>query len=367
MLALYRKYRPKKLSDIVGQETIVAILKNAAREHAFAHAYLFYGPRGTGKTTIARLLAKTINCQKRAEDETFKKEGEPCNGCSTCAQIDTGHALDVVEIDAASNRGIDEIRDLREHIRTLPSVCAKKVFIIDEVHMLTTPAFNALLKTLEEPPAHAIFILATTEYEKVPSTIVSRTQRFHFRKLTLEEIANKLERIARQEQLNYTRDALELLAHLADGSVRDAESLLDQIASMKQKNVSVEHVESVLGKVDFAKTVTMADALIQKDLNKALLFLHTISNDGYNLFQFNKDVTEYLRRTLSLSLNPTLETLFSQEIAHSQLTHIKQHAEKVNSDYLIALIKALIEAYTQMRYNPFPLVPFEIAIIETLK
>lgn len=367
MLALYRKYRPNTLADIVGQETIITIIKNAAIENAFAHAYLFYGSRGTGKTTVARLCAKVINCEKRLADLTFAKTGEPCNACPACKQIDAGNALDVTEIDAASNRGIDEIRDLKENVRTLPSAYQKKIFIIDEVHMLTTPAFNALLKTLEEPPAHALFILATTEYEKVPPTIISRTQRFHFRRLTLKEIADKLEAIVKKEEIVYTRDALELLAHLADGSLRDAESLLDQIASMKQKEVSVDHIESILGKVDFAKTAKMAQLLIQKNLDDALLFLHTINNDGHNLFQFNKDITEHLRRTLSISLNPNLESLFAQEIAQNQLDQIKKDAKDADVEYLIRLIKSLIEAYAQMRYNPYPLVPFEVAIIENLK
>jgi len=366
-LAIYRKYRPNTLTDLMGQENLVEILKNSASEGKFAHAYLFYGSRGTGKTTTARILAKIINCQKRIEDKEFMKKGEPCNECHACTQIDLGSAMDVVEIDAASNRGIDEIRDLKENIKTLPSLYTKKVFIIDEVHMLTTQAFNALLKTLEEPPEHAVFILATTEYEKLPATIVSRTQRFHFKKLSMKEISQKLEKIAKEEKIKYAPEALELLSYLADGSMRDAESLLDQVISIKGKEITVSHIENILGKVNFSKTIEMADFVLKKDLKGALEFLYNINNQGYNLFQFNKDLTEYLRRVLSLSLAPELEMLFEREIASSQLEEIKKHSLKVDTKYLIELVKALIGAYSQMRYNPFPLVPFEIAIIESIK
>ncbi|MFA6353074.1 MAG: DNA polymerase III subunit gamma/tau, partial [Candidatus Paceibacterota bacterium] len=332
-----------------------------------SHAYLFYGSRGTGKTTIARIFSKIINCQKRQEDENFAKQGEPCGECHACLQVEEGRALDVVEIDAASNRGIDEIRNLKENIKTLPSYLKYKIFIIDEVHMLTPQAFNALLKTLEEPPAHAVFILATTEYDKLPPTIVSRTQRFHFRKLTLQEIIKKLSFIAKEEKVEYEKEALEMIAFLAEGSLRDAESLFDQIVSMKGKNITVEYVESILGKVDFLKTIKMADLVIKKDLQKSLEFLYEINSQGYNLFQFNKDLTEYLRRVLSLHLNPELEKIFEKELAESQIKEIKKHSAKIDTDEQIKLIKALITAYSQMKYNPFPLVPFEIAIIENLK
>ena len=366
MLALYRKYRPKKLADIFGQETIVEVLSNAAKLDKLAHAYLFFGPRGSGKTTMARLVAKIANCQKRQEDKKFKELGEPCNQCLKCQEIDEGRALDVIEIDAASNRGIDEIRNLKEGIRVSPSSSAYKIYIIDEVHQLTKDAFNALLKTLEEPPAHAIFVLATTEYEKVPSTIVSRTQRFHFKRLTLIKIVEKLESIVKAEKIKIDEDALELIAASAEGSLRDAESLLDQIASSNEK-ITLESVESILGRVGFKKTAEMAEFLIKGDINSALTAISKINEGGYNLTQFNKDLIHYLRRVLTLRFSPELENEFKKELIEAELKSVKKHSAEINEQKIVELIKSLIRAYTEMRYSPFQIVPLEVAIVENLR
>ncbi|MFQ5752601.1 MAG: DNA polymerase III subunit gamma/tau, partial [bacterium] len=231
-LALYRKYRPKTLDELLGQETVAEILKNAAKNNRIGHAYLFYGPRGTGKTTTARLIAKLLNCERRSSDEKFRAQGEPCNTCRHCREIDNLTSFDVIEIDAASNRGIDEIRNLKDSIRVSPSSADYKVYIIDEAHMLTGAAFNALLKTLEEPPAHAVIVLATTEYEKLPATITSRAQRFVFKRLPKIRIMEKLRMIAEAEKIKIDEPALELVAAAGEGSLRDSESLLDQIASL---------------------------------------------------------------------------------------------------------------------------------------
>ncbi len=370
MLALYRKYRPKTLDDLLGQEPIVEILKNAAKQNRLAHAYLFYGQRGSGKTTTARLIAKLANCTTRQSDPDFFKKGEPCNKCQACVEIDKGIALDVIEIDAASNRGIDEIRDLKEGIKLSPTTYKYKVFIIDEVHQLTKEAFNALLKTLEEPPAHAIFILATTEYEKVPSTISSRTQRFNFKKVPLPQIVQKLKNICNAEKIEFDESALELIAASSEGSFRDAESLLDQIASLQGK-ISVENVETALSRTGFSKIAEMAGYLIEAKLDKALEYLSKINDEGYNLVQFNKDLIHYFRRVLVLKFSPNLEKEFAKIFTDKELEQIKAHSKKINSsageEKIINLVKSLIDAYTQMRYSPFAIVPLEIAIVENLK
>ena len=377
MLALYRKYRPKNLSDILGQEAVSEILKNASRLDRLSHAYLFYGPKGSGKTTTARIIAKIANCEKRQQDKEFKKLGEPCNTCRPCLEIDKGQALDVIEIDAASNRGIDEIRNLKESIRVSPASYSYKVYIIDEAHQLTRDAFNAVLKTLEEPPAHAILILVTTEIEKMPATIVSRTQRFHFKKLALTIIIEKLKSIVKAENINISQPAIELIAATAAGSFRDAESLLDQIASLKyaelhgkgprESAITAKDVEKILGQVTFGRTSELAELLIKNDLSSSLDFLSKINESGYNLVQFNKDLIHYFRRVLALRFSPELENHFSRELTDQELATVKKHSRMIESEKTIKLIKSLIEAYTEMRYSPFAIVPLEVAIIECLR
>lgn len=370
MLAIYRKYRPKKLENLLGQEAIVKVLKNAAIQDKLAHAYLFYGPRGSGKTTTARLIAKLANCEKRRDDSKFKSLGEPCNKCRACSEIDESKALDVIEIDAASNRGIDEIRNLKEGIRISPTSSSYKVYIIDEAHQLTKDAFNALLKTLEEPPAHAIFILTTTESEKMPATIVSRTQRFHFKRLSLQKITEKLQSICKAEKIKADDDALELIAASAEGSFRDAESLIDQIASLEGK-ITLENVEKIIGRVGFAKTAEMAETFISGNLEKSLNYLSQINEAGYNLTQFNKDLIHYLRRILALKFAPSLENEFKKELTDAELKMLKKHSQAIDSpakeQKTINLIKSLIRAYTEMRYSPFPIAPLEVAIVENLR
>ena len=365
-LALYRKYRPDKLADLLGQETTREILQNAAKQDKFAHAYLFYGPRGTGKTTTARLIAKLANCEKRSSDKKFASQGEPCNTCGHCAEIESGKSLDVMEIDAASNRGIDEIRNLQEGVRLSPISSPYKVYIIDEVHMLTREAFNALLKTLEEPPAHAIFILATTEYEKVPPTITSRVQRFAFRRLPKNIIIEKLESICEQEKIAYDKDALEIIAVAAEGSVRDAESLLDQLWSSIGK-IEAKNVEEALGRVGLTRLYNFGILLINYDLPKSLEYITELGDTGVNLVQFNKDLIHYLRRVLSLKLNPQLATLFEKELTADDIKKLKELGEKGNETFLIAMLKSLIHAHSEMRYSPFAIVPLEVAVIENLK
>src|SRR3989344_228289 len=365
-LALYRKYRPKTLSDLLGQDITVEILKNAARENKLAHAYLFYGPKGTGKTTAARLIAKIANCETRTADANFRKTGEPCNKCRVCLEIDAGGGMDVIEIDAASNRGIDEIRGLKEGIRLSPVSYPYKVFIVDEAHMLTGPAFNALLKTLEEPPAHAIFILATTEYEKLPATILSRTQRFGFKKLPKDTVVQKLKQICEKEKIEAEPEALELIAISGEGSVRDAESLMDQVASSKSK-IDLATVHAATGRLSVNRLHNFAVLLAKKDLPSALKHLAEFQESGHDLARFNKDLIHYLRRALSLKINPSLEIFFARELTSDDIQKLKNLSSAIEVKSHVNLIKSLIRAYGEMRYSPFAIVPLEVAIIENLQ
>ena len=272
-----------------------------------------------------------------------------------------------MELDAASNRGIDEIRNLKEGIRLSPSSHKNKVFIIDEAHQLTKAAFDALLKTLEEPPAHAIFVLVTTEDDKIPPTISSRTQRFHFRRVPIQLVLEKLQKITKAEKFKITDDALELIASASEGSFRDAESLLEQVVSMGA-DMELETVERILGKVGFMRTSTLTGYLLQRDLSASLEYLMEINEAGFNLTQLTKDLIHYLRRILTYKFDPKVEAYFDKELTKDELEEIKKHAGNIKDvDRAIELVKALIKAYSQMRYSPFAIVPLEIAIIEQLK
>ena len=365
MQALYRKYRPKKLEDVLGQETTVEILKNAAANNRLGQAYIFYGPRGSGKTSTARLLAKLLNCEKRRDDAEFAKLGEPCNECNECLSIDSQNAFDVVEIDAASNRGIDEIRNLKENIRTAPASAAHKVYIIDEAHMLTGAAWNALLKTLEEPPTHAAIVLATTEYEKLPPTITSRAQRFVFKKLSKATIMEKLAAIAKAEKIKIDDAALELIAAAGEGSFRDAESLLGQIASFSTK-IDLDTAERITGRTGLKRVHTLAEAIVKKDLKNALTHIAELQDEGHNVVQLAKDLIHYLRKVLSLKINPALEKTFEKELTHDEIAAMKQLGTAADPAFLVKIERSLIRAYAEMRYSPFAAIPLEICLTENL-
>ncbi len=364
--ALYRKYRPKKLEELLGQETNVQILKNAAKTGRIGQAYIFYGPRGTGKTSTARLLAKLLNCEKRRSDPVFAELGEPCNVCAACREIDAQNSFDVIEIDAASNRGIDEIRNLKESIRTSPASGGSKIYIIDEAHMLTPQAWNALLKTLEEPPKHAVIVLATTEYEKLPPTITSRAQRFIFKRHSKETIMKKLAMEAKTEKIKIEERALELIAAIAEGSFRDGESLLDQIASLGGA-IALADVERITGRTGLAKISTFAAMLLRKDLPAALGELSTLTDEGANPVQFTKDLIHYLRKVLALKLNPSLEQIFERDLTKDEVAAVKKLGESADVTFLVTLEKSFIRAYSEMRYSPFATTPLEIALVENIQ
>ncbi len=349
----------------MGQDDVVNVLRNASARDNLAHAYLFYGSRGSGKTTAARILAKIANCETRGKNLKFRAEGEPCNTCEQCMAIDSGRSLDVVEIDAASNRGIDEIRDLKEGIALTPVSGKHKIYIIDEVHQLTKDAFNALLKTLEEPPAHAIFVLATTEYEKMPATIISRTQRFHFKKIPLAIIIQKLKAIAKAENFRITADALALIAQAGEGSLRDSESLLDQMTSLEDE-VDATAVERSIGKVGLARVSALADLIIKEKLSEVLKYLRAFEDSGFNVVDLNKELIHYLRRVLSVNADASLLELFRDEFGEENIQSIKAQAMLIHPERHIPLLRALIRAHSEMRYSPFAGVPLEVALIAFL-
>lgn len=289
--ALYRKYRPRRFQDLVGQEHIARTLLNATRQGKIAHAYLFCGPRGTGKTSAAQIMSRAVNCMEPVGSE-------PCGECEACRRILAGSSLDILEIDAASNRGIDEMRELRERVKYTPAQEKYKVYIIDEVHMLTTEAFNALLKTLEEPPKHVIFILATTEPHKVPVTVISRCQRFDFHRIGQHAIINHLADICRREEVQAAPEALELIARRAEGGLRDAISLLDQCVVAAEDGITVQTISQVLGIVDEAFVAKMAVAIAQCNAMAVMKGVDILSSEGRDLRQFLQQLLEYVRQQL---------------------------------------------------------------------
>lgn len=359
-LVLYRKYRPQKFSEIAGQSHIVKTITNQIKFDDIAHGYLFSGSRGSGKTTIARLIAKALNCEQR------KESGEPCNKCSSCLEINEGQSLDLIEIDAASNRGIDEIRELREKIRFAPTKGKYKVYIIDEVHMLTKEAFNALLKTLEEPPAHVVFILATTEIGKIPATIISRTQRFDFKKLSVDEIIKKLKEIAKKEEIEIDAKALQIIALNADGAMRDAASLLGQVMSVEDKKITSDEVESILGKSSQESIIALADFMVKKDLRQAVLLVNAVLNDGFDLSRFTKEFIGYLRKTLLVKIGlAEQETDFLKNtFTAEQIQKVKEHARGLDAPFLMKAIKLF--SNSEMNTNIFPQLGLELALVELL-
>jgi DNA polymerase III subunit gamma/tau len=355
--ALYREWRPQSFADMVGQEHVTRTLKNALRTHRFAHAYLFSGPRGTGKTSTAKIMAKAINCEHGPAEE-------PCNQCAACRGITEGSIMDVVEIDAASNRGVDEIRDLREQVRYAPTEVRFKVYIIDEVHMLTTEAFNALLKTLEEPPAHVMFILATTEPHKLPATILSRCQRFEFRRITGEQIVERLRLIAKEMDVEVEEEALWLLARVAEGGMRDALSIFDQAIAFGGGRVTMEEMTVLLGGVPSEVIGKIAEAIARKDMQEGLRMISQMVDAGKDVTQILHELQLYYRDLLMYKTVPDLQEI--KERIHYDKRFPKV-AEMYESSVLVDLLEKMTETQNEMKWQPNGRLLLEMLVVRLCK
>jgi DNA polymerase-3 subunit gamma/tau len=348
---LYRKWRPQTFAEVAGQEPITRTLTNALASGKVAHAYLFTGPRGTGKTTTGRLLAKAVNC-------TDPHDGEPCNACDSCRLFLEGRALDLIELDAASNRGIDEIRALRDKVGFAPAAARYKLYLVDEVHMLTEPAFNALLKTLEEPPPHAIFVLATTEPHKVPATIASRCQRFDFRRIPLAAIVEVLKRICREEKVKCPDEGLELIARSATGSLRDALNLLEQLMDYHGRKLTLANVQAGLGLVGDARSGDLARHALEGDLAGGLALIASVRDDGLDLRQFQREVVGHLRNLLLVKAGAEA----GLSLTHEQAEELKAVAAGVSADHILRALKTFGQA--DLRADPQSSLPLELALAD---
>ncbi len=353
-MSFYRKYRPIKFGDLIGQDHIRDTLLYAFKNDQISHAYLFTGPRGTGKTSTARLIAKTLNCEKG-------KDGEPCNECDSCKEIMEGRSIDIIEIDAASNRGIEEIRELRENVRFAPTKSKYKVFVIDEVHMLTREAFNALLKTLEEPPAHAIFILATTEAHKVPATIISRTQRFDFARISKDGLLEYLNKVAKAEKLEVEEEALDMIAVMAEGGHRDAVSLMEQV-SASGKKITVKMVQDILGITEKKEVFEFLAAIFNTNSEEGLKIAQNLFASGKSMAQFNKEVIEVVRKIM---LYKATEKLVFDDTKEN-IKKITDLSKLITLAQSRDILDIFIKSGVLLKDVAYPLMPIEMAAIEAV-
>lgn len=353
-LALYRKWRPRTFSEVVGQKHISIPLQRAIEQDRLAHAYLFSGPRGTGKTSMAKILAKAVNCE-------HLEEGNPCNNCEICREINAGASLDVYEIDAASNRGIEEIRALKESVRTLPAACRKKVYIIDEVHMLTKEAFNALLKTLEEPPSHVLFILATTEPEKIPLTILSRCQRYEFHRISVEDIKQHLLYIAKESGMPLTEDAADLIAVRADGGLRDALSLLDQCSSATEAaTLDAAEVYDLLGLTGKDQIIALSHHIFHGESGETLTLFYRILQSGKEPAAILRDLLEHFRNLMICRIEPNAPELSAYG---KNISLLRKDAAKIQEAYLDSLFDYLHQSLTETRRSSSPRMSAEMGLL----
>jgi DNA polymerase-3 subunit gamma/tau len=353
-LVLARKWRPQKFADLIGQEHVSQTLANAIRSGRIHHAFLFTGARGVGKTSAARILAKALNCEQGLSDQ-------PCGDCTSCREITAGQGLDVIEIDGASNTGVDDIRELRENIRYLPSRSRFKIFIIDEVHMLSTSAFNALLKTLEEPPAHAKFIFATTEPHKIPITILSRCQRFDFRKISLTRIVDRLRQIADAEKFAISDRSLSLVARQGEGSMRDALSTLDQVIAFSGEQVEDDAVQTLLGMVDRRLLLDTVDAVLLRDSRRALDAVRRVDQLGLSLRQFTQDLLELFRGMVICKVVDEPSEML--DLVGEELKELKTLSVNTSLEDLQRIVALLMKTQTELVNSSYPLLTLEMSLV----